>query len=354
MAPFTPKCRPLLIGSLPLSDHAEATRLVFEHTPEIPLWVQLPSNAGEGMIDQFLPGFPGLVEGEASSHIDPTTETFAEEMLAFYEQVLLVTDAGGDIEETPFAISPERAKGFYTLLDLIQELPQPPLALKGQITGPITFGTGVKDQEDRSIFYDDQLRDIMVKHLTMNAGWQARMLGKSGATPLVFFDEPALAAFGTSAYVTITEENVIEAINEMTEAVHKEGGLSGVHVCANTQWPLLFDSAIDIISFDAYGYFDRFVLFEEGLKRFLERGGILAWGIVPTGVTAHIEKESVESLYEMWLSQMAVLEGMGIPREAVMEATLITPSCGTGSLPLTHAKKVLELTQGLSQRIRKA
>ncbi|WP_300673872.1 hypothetical protein [Desulfoluna sp.] len=352
MTKFTPQGRPLLIGSLPLSDHAQATQLVFAHTPEIPLWVQLPSNPKEGMIDQFLPGFPGLVEEEEKSWIDSTTETFADEMLAFYEAYLLVSEAGGDIEGSPFAISAERAKGFSTLTEMAQTLSPFPLALKGQITGPVTFGTAVKDQEDRAIFYDDQLRDIMVKHLTMNAAWQARMLGKSGALPIVFFDEPALAGFGTSAYVTITEEDVVSALNEMAEAVHKEGGLAGVHVCANTQWTLLFDAAIDIISFDAYSYFDRFVLFAENLKGYLKRGGILAWGIVPTDNAEVIQKETVESLFTLWETQMASLEALGFDRKSLVDATLITPSCGTGSLTLELAQKVLALTKGLSEKVR--
>ena len=42
-------CRPCLIGSLPLTDYAEAARLVWDYTPEIPLWVQLPKVPGEGM-----------------------------------------------------------------------------------------------------------------------------------------------------------------------------------------------------------------------------------------------------------------------------------------------------------------
>ena len=351
MAWFTPNSRPLLIGSLPLTDHVKATRLVFEHTPETPLWVQLPAHPKEGMIDQFLPGFPGLKEEGEASLIDPTTDAFAQEMLTFYEKVLRITDSPEEMEIAPFAISTQRAKGFYTLFECLHELPCPPLALKGQITGPITFGTAVKDHQGRAIFYNDTLRDIMVKHLAMNARWQTQMLGRK-AKPLLFFDEPALAAFGTSAYVTITEEDVISALNEMAEAVHAEGGLCGVHVCANTQWSLLFDADIDIVSFDAYSYFDRFCLFEKELKPFLEKGGRLAWGIVPTGSIADIEKESVESLFERWEKQMAALEAAGISRDRVKEASFVTPSCGTGSLPLAHAQKVLALTSDLSAKIR--
>ncbi len=62
MPEFIPNARPLLIGSLPLEDHAKALDLVFEHTPEIPLWVQLPKFKEEGMIRQFMYGLPGVAE----------------------------------------------------------------------------------------------------------------------------------------------------------------------------------------------------------------------------------------------------------------------------------------------------
>jgi len=59
---FEPKCLPVLIGSLPLRSHQEAMRLILSSTPDIPLWPQLPKNTYEGMIRQFLDGFPCLNE----------------------------------------------------------------------------------------------------------------------------------------------------------------------------------------------------------------------------------------------------------------------------------------------------
>ncbi len=53
----------------------------------------------------------------------------------------------------------------------------------------------------------------------------------------------------------------------------------------------------------------------------------------------------------MWLQQLEQLESMGLDRARILEQTLITPSCGTGSLGLEHAIKVLELTRDLSLRI---
>ena len=49
-APLTPNCRPMLIGSFPMDDHSAASRLIMTHTPEIPLWAQLPVFPEEGML----------------------------------------------------------------------------------------------------------------------------------------------------------------------------------------------------------------------------------------------------------------------------------------------------------------
>ena len=54
------------------------------------------------------------------------------------------------------------------------------IGLKGQTTGPITFCTGLVDQAGRAIFYNDQLRDVAVKHLAMKARWQTKKMAEVG------------------------------------------------------------------------------------------------------------------------------------------------------------------------------
>ncbi len=102
--------------------------------------------------------------------------------------------------------------------------------------------------------------------------------GENKETPLIFFDEPGLAGFGSSAFITITPEDIKACLSEVFEAVHAEGGLVGVHVCANTEWSVIFDSGTDIVSFDAYSYFDKFILYPEHIRTFFQRGGILCFG----------------------------------------------------------------------------
>ena len=226
------------------------------------------------------------------------------------------------------------------------------VALKGQITGPVTFCTGLVDQQGRALFYDDQLRDAAVKLLALKARYMTKEMAAIKQRPLLFFDEPGLAGFGSSAFITITPEDIKACLSEVFEGVREEGGLSGVHVCANTEWPVIFATGAEVISYDAYSFFDKLVLFAERLKAFLDRGGILASGIVPTAAEL-IDRESTKNLVDKWVRQLGQLEELGVSREVVIKQTLITPSCGTGTVSEAQARRVLELTRDVSSAIRK-
>jgi methionine synthase II (cobalamin-independent) len=349
---FRPDCLPVLIGSLPLDDHGEAVRLVMAYTPEIPLWVQLPSNRMEGMLAQFLPGMPGLTDAGDRFYIDTGIASFDEELLRFYEEYMAVEDGSADLEETRFVLGRDTAKGFFAFTDAVSVQSPPPMAVKGQITGPITLTTGVSDQDRKAIFYDDRLRDTAVKLLALKARWQVRQLSQFGCPVILFLDEPAMAGFGTSDFTSISREAVLAALEEVTAAVHAEGGLAGIHVCANTDWSLVLESNIEIVNFDAYGYFDKFVLYADPLKRFLAADGIIAWGLVPTTAAETIDRETPESLLAQWEEKLDRLQAIGIDRDRILARSLITPSCGTGSISSHHAKKVLELTRKTSDLIR--
>ena len=164
---------PLLIGSLPIDDHTAAVNLVLAHTPQIPLWVQLPVFKEEGMIDQFMEGLPGYDSKKSKNVLDVSSPRFDEEILAFFQDYLSLSEPSAGLDNSRFALNGQRARGFNEFLRQIDAAKIPYTALKGQVTGPITFGTAVKDQNDRDIFYDDQLRDAAIKKLSLNARWQA-------------------------------------------------------------------------------------------------------------------------------------------------------------------------------------
>jgi len=343
---------PTLIGSLPMDDHGAAARLVLKYSPHIPLWVQLPAFKEEGMLEQFLPGMPGLTKGKNKLFVNTSGELFEKAMLAFYEDYMAVTEKRQDLFKSRFVLTMETAPGFFKFMEYVKALSEPPYAVKGQITGPITFGLGLKDLNDRSVFYDDQSRDAAVKLIALKAAWQTRQLSDLDCPVIIFLDEPVLAGFGSSEMISISHEEISACLEEVIEAIHSEGGLAGIHVCANTDWSIILNSSVDIVNFDAYSYFDRFILYGDLVKNFLESGRIIAWGIVPTDAPEHIEKETTNSLVTRWDNQSRQIEALGIDPNVLFSQSLITPSCGTGSLNLENAIKVLMLTKDVSEKLR--
>jgi hypothetical protein len=273
------------------------------------------------------------------------------ELLEFYEEYLNISEGGMPLGESRFTLSREAAEGFYALMASVTDNKQGLLGLKGQTTGPITFCTGLVDQAGRAIFYNDQLRDAAVKLLAMKARWQTGKMAEAGVLAIMFFDEPALAGLGSSAFITISHDEIQACFGEVFDGVRSEGGLTGVHVCANTEWSVVFDSGVDIVSYDAYSFFDKLILYPEHLRRFFAEGKLLATGIVPTA-PEYITLESVDSLTEKWFAQTAQLQAIGIDEKNIYRQSLITPSCGTGTVSREQAIRVLELTRGVSEKIR--
>ncbi|HAX61022.1 MAG TPA: methionine synthase [Elusimicrobia bacterium] len=332
------------VGSMPHIDEYKAVEFIMNNL-DIPIWPQLPKkNFKENMYVQYSEGFPCLIINEQEQKIFFALDGDVLPALEkFYEKII-----SDDLEY--FKISTQYASGFYEFTSQLTACRLPLIAVKGQVTGPITFGLKVTDKNNRSIFYNEQFVDVVVKTLTMKARWQIRELAKVSrdAKIIMFIDEPYLSAFG-SAFTQVSREEVIKCLNEVIEGIHKENALSGVHCCGNTDWSILIDTDIDVISFDAFSFFDGLTLYPEKLNKFFERGGVLAWGIVPSSDL--INSETVESLTENFLGKREKLIKKGIDEKAVKSRYIITPSCGVGSLSEKLAEKIIITTKNVAENL---
>ena len=331
------------IGSFPHQDEKEVFRLILSNFPEIPFWPQLPKRSFlEGMVVQYSEGFPSLRWSEKEQRVwVDTSQGFDKEIEKFYQRV-----ERNELE--PFQITENFAKGWRFLKDLSSTDQREKIKyIKGQITGPITFGLALKDREGKPIFYDPTLRDILIKHLSLKAQWMEKRFQElfPGIPTILFFDEPSLSSFG-SAFMSLNREEVIHSLNECFDAVK---GLKGTHCCGNTDWSVLLATEIDILSFDAYGYLETLSLYPKELRTFMERGGILAWGIVPTSEA--VLKENAQSLVKRFKDGVETLSKTGID-PSFLQRAIITPSCGTASLSVPLSEKVCRLTAEVSQRLR--
>jgi methionine synthase II (cobalamin-independent) len=331
-------CLPTVIGSMPHTDPAEACALVIDYLRDIPAWPQLPGRSfKENMYAQFSEGFPGAVLKEDGVFIDRTHDLDKplEQLYTAYLE--------NDVDRYP--IGPEYAAGLHEFLSLTG---LSPLAVKGQITGPVTWGLTVTDQSRRAIIYDDILGDAVARFLRLKAAWQEKELRKVSRNTIIFVDEPYMAAFG-SVSMLLSKERVISLLEEVFGGL---GGLKGTHCCGNTDWSILLATGADIISFDAYNYAQSLSLYPAEVRKFLDRKGAIAWGIIPNSEEA-LARESVSSLKDRLEEAMAPFTRQGIPFKQLIAQGLLTPSCGLASLTAEAAALVLELLAELSLTIRK-
>jgi hypothetical protein len=263
-------------------------------------------------------------------------------MERFYEMYL----HGSAID---FAMSRDYCAGLYAFrgLNLKNKLPRPK-AVKGQITGPVSFGLQVVDEQRKPIFYNDMLKDILIKNLRRKAEWQEGVLRDVCPRTITFIDEPYLSAFG-SAWVSLEREEVISALQEVLGGLK---GAKGVHCCANTDWSLLTAVAPEVLSFDAYYYAKNFALYPNEIAEFLELGGVVAWGIVPTA-EKDILRETTASLVKKLEKSMQLLVEKGIKLERLLAQALITPSCGIGAENVKTAEQVIAMSRAVADALRR-
>ncbi len=333
-------CLPTIIGSMPHTDPKAACSLIARHLRDIPAWPQLPRRSFlENMYVQYSQGFPGAVVEDDRIYVD-TSKDFQKPLEALYAAYL-----ANDADKYP--VSPDYAAGLHAFLE------QPglsPRAVKGHVTGPLSWGLTVTDENKRSILYHEVLGDAVPKLLKLKAAWQEKELKKISKNTIIFLDEPYMAAYGSSvaAGPFSSPKKVAAMIDEVFEGI---GGLKGLHCCGNTDWSVLLKTRLDILSFDAYNYAESVSLYPEEIKKFLSRGGCIAWGIVPNN-TEPVTRETVASLKDRLEEAMAPFTRNGIRFKDLAAQSLLTPSCTLMPLSEAGAEKALELLTGLSAEMR--
>jgi hypothetical protein len=334
------------IGSFPFLNIKEALDLIFDTCPEIPFWPQLPKRAPfENMYIPFLEGVPCVVVDELEGTAFMDTES-ADGIEEFYENIQ-------NKKLDAFRISEKFAPGFYAFLDRLAENIDNVQFIKTQVTGPFSMGLGLKDENGKPVIYNFGYYDIVKKALHMKAQWMVATIRERfpGKGIIIFFDEPYMVSFG-SAYVSISKDEAIDIFNDVLGGIP---ALRGIHCCGNTDWSVLYNADVDIINYDAFNYLETIFYFEEDLRRFINRGGRIAPGLVPSGSDdirkvigdrpdltdaqiggfTHADLEHLDSQFRTLMTTKVGPDGL--------KDLIITPSCGLGSVSREEACHAMAL-----------
>jgi len=334
------------IGSVPFLDVEATCREIADMVSFMPFWPQFVKRSHlEDMSIQYSEGLPLLeIKAEERSLIIPRSDQRETELVKFYELYL-----ANEVDR--FAMSREYAPGFYSLLELIAngEVECGPF-IKGQIVGPLTFTAGINDPKGKPILHDPELSEAMARGLAIKALWQVRKLERSGKRPIIFLDEPYLSGFG-SAFSPIQRHEVVNMLRIIIDYLRNNVDvLIGIHCCGNTDWSMLLEAGPDIINFDAFDYMDHFLLYEDDIVRFIEVGGAIAWGIVPT--SGFRGDESVDDLLLRLEKGLKRISQWGVNADLIAQRSILTPACGMGTMTPDAAWAAMGLLSRLCRRCR--
>lgn len=329
-------CAATIIGSVPYTDPAAACKIINKYLKDWPAWPQLPMKSNlENMYIQYSEGFPGI-------HVDGQKITF-EQLTDLDQSIEHIFSDSMEDNYSSYATSNKYAAGLHYCTG---NSSIPLTGLKGQITGPISWGLCVTGQEGRGIIYDEMLAETAARFLRLKASWQEAELNKRSTNTMVFVDEPYLTSLG-SAFVALSSEQVSSLLTEVLSGIK---GLKGIHCCGGTDWSLLLELPLDIINFDAYNYLDSFLCYPDAIKTFLAKGRAIAWGIIPNDEDV-LRKESLNELYDRFCEALAALVTPEFSFQDVVRQSLVTPTCGLASLSAESTEFVFSLLKELSEKV---
>jgi methionine synthase II (cobalamin-independent) len=327
-----------MIGSLPYKDPDKAVQVVMRYMKDVPAWPQLPRRAYvENMYTQYSEGFPGIVVKDNKTFVN-RQQDLTKPLESFYTDYL-----ANDLAK--YQVSAEYAAGLHKFLARGSLSSR---AVKGQVTGPVSWGFTITDETGKAIIYDETFSDVVPKFLRLKASWMEYALSRLNKNVIIFLDEPYMSAFG-SVGMQLTREQVTGLLNETYAGI---SGLKGVHCCGNTDWSLLLQTPIDILNFDAYDYAGSLAIYATEVKKFIDRGGVIAWGIIPTSTEA-ILRESVPALKDRLEEAMAPFTRNGLPFKKLVEQSLLTPACGLPTITEDAAERAFQLLAELSLTMQK-
>jgi len=329
----------LLTTAMAVMPHKDADRaLQFALSMDIPFWPQLPRvSYYEDMYVQAAEHFPGILLDMKNRTLRFSMDKFINE----FENTMTHFD-----EPEYFDISKTYSVVYHKFLDM--DLADRP-AIRGQLEGPISFGLNILDQDKRPILFDDTLRPFMLEFMSKRLNVQLERLQQMNPNAFMFVDEPGLQ-FLFSALSGYDSSKAKTDLEHFFSMLHKP---RGIHLCGNPDWDFLLNLDLDILSLDIYQNGEIFSSYSKSIKRFLDRGGVIVWGIVPTNFEP-FESESTHSLEKRLTAFWDSLNDKGIDRKFLISRSLLSPAtcCLVNPDGEKTVEKAFQVVKALSHRLR--
>jgi hypothetical protein len=306
---FQANCRTTAMGIMPHRDIERAINLVL--SLDVPFWPQLPHlSFYEDMYVQFSQHFPGIVVDAEKQKLYFDSSRFTQELTDYSRNMA---------DPRTFTLSEQYSRVYHRFL---AENLQNYTAIRGQLIGPVSFGFRVTDENNRPIIYNDEVRVILFDFMQRKINAQYQDLKKQNRRAFVWLDEPGLGWVfsGLSGYSDFQAKQDYQSFFGGLESI------KALHLCANINLPYLLGLGTELVSFDAFQMEVMPKAYARSIVEFLNSGGILSWGIVPTdsdNLVAQTPQSLVDQLTGYW---KVISDESGMPLKQIAAQALVAPA----------------------------
>ena len=301
-------CRTTAMGIMPHTDVEKALDLAL--SVDVPFWPQLPKvNFFEDMYAQISEHFPGIILDQDKREVGFSIDRFYED----FEEYMPRWE-----DEEFFRLSPEYSAVFHRFLE--RDLSGYKY-IRGQSIGPVSYGLKILDENKKPMIYYDEVRQVVFDFVSKKLRAQVNEMRQVHPGAFAWVDEPGLEMI----FMAMTGYPSERAKEDYRAFLETFPGPPGVHLCGNPDWSFLLQMELDVLSLDVLARGHIFSRYSDDIKAFLDRGGIISWGITPT-LAEEYEKENVQSMIDTLNGLWDSLDRAGIPRRQILKQAWLAPA----------------------------
>jgi hypothetical protein len=213
--------------------------------------------------------------------------------------------------------------------------------VKWQFTGPVTLGLALlRAGVPVNMAFEVAVRSVR-EHVRTIGAIVAEAIPK--AEQVVMIDEPGMSGLMQPGF-PIDPDRAIDLVSGALAAVPPDS-LAGVHCCGPGDWSAILAAGPRVLSLPVQA---DLVSIAGYLAEFLDDGGWVAWGAVPTdGPVGTGPDRHWRELADLWCGLVqGGCDAIRLRRQAV-----VTPACGLGLHELGAASRVFDLVDGVADRV---
>ena len=339
--------RYLPVGSLPYETIKSVTAMEAKLYSKCPFIAVLPAISPDENIEKWtFANLPGVSYNDNSLVLKTGSHDYKD-------KVLMHSRAFGNpnaenLEQ--YAFEPAFLEKFFQMIKKFKS----PVAYIN-LLGPFTISQILSKVVKEQVITDKNYKKLYFEAVCIKALWIINKMKDfcKNTVPVIILEEPMLGQFGMikRQHDEITSDFVIELYERVVKKLKSAGAVVGVQCMDKCDWSLPIRGGVDLISYDAYNNPNNLCIIPDIITSFLERGGVINWGIIPVTSESMVKNLTIEYMSNRLAFSMQGLVLSGVPEILVQNSAMVSMNGSTDHLSIFFAEKAIILSTQLSLRL---